>query len=985
MQDFRTTRNRIEQSDSDAAASTDCIRFDRFNAEKMRFFESILSQTNGYMGIRGNFEERYSADHLQGTYLAGVWHPDKTRVGWWKNGYPEYFGKVINAVNFIGIRVLVNGEEINAGVQEVEEFHSALNLDTAVLSRMMVVKTASGRVKIESTRFLSIVEQQVAAIRYRATPMDESAEVVFIPYLDCDVRNQDANYDERFWELKAGEQTANGGSVYARTIENPFTPLRFDVCAAMNVVGSEPARKMFHETGLGYVSLSLQYHCAKGQTAQIDKLVSLSTSRDTARVKRDAQDVLLRASEQGFDKLLAAHCEKMASLLETCKIELEGNPQAEQGIRYNLLQLLCTYRGQDSRLNIGPKGFSGEKYGGAAYWDTEAFLIPFYLGIADASVAKNLLLFRYQTLPQAMENARKLGLSGALYPMVTFDGRECHNEWEITFEEIHRNGAIAYAIFNYVSYTNDTDYLTQFGFPVLLEQSRFWVSRAHESARTNSYVIHGVTGPNEYENNVNNNWYTNRIAKWTLEYTVSVMEAFADRLDNRVGEAEKRHFSEVAERMYLPYDSERRVFVQHDGFLDKELRPASGLDPAQRPISHHWSWDRILRSCYIKQADVLQGMFLLEDTFSGDVIRRNFGFYEPMTVHESSLSAGVHSVIASWCQQPDQAWELFLRTVRLDLDDVNHDTADGLHITAMSGGWLAVVKGFAGMRTASGTLRFAPVLPRQLKRYQFAVQYQKRVIRLSVDAAGVTITLQSGDPLTLTVYEREYRLESSIHVPFGQPAQGRNTKALIFDLDGVLTDTARLHYEAWRALAKEEWNFTFTQEMNERFKGVERRACMRILAQLMRLEMPEEQIVFYADQKNAFYKKLLLSITPDDLMPKTRNLLNTCREQGFLTAVASASRNTKEILRRTGILDLFDTIVDGSDVERPKPDPACFLEAAARLGVSPGECLVIEDSQSAIDGAAQAGFACVGVGKTKLNQVRFQLSTVSDLDLTAIE
>jgi len=330
----------------------------------MRFFESILSQTNGYMGIRGNFEERYSADHLQGTYLAGVWHPDKTRVGWWKNGYPEYFGKVINAVNFIGIRVLVNGEEVNAGVQEVESFQTELSLDTAVLGRVMVVKTASGRVKIESTRFLSIVDQQVAAIRYRATPIDESAEVVFIPYLDCDVRNQDANYDERFWEPKAGEQTANGGSVYARTIENPFTPLRFDVCAAMNVVGSEPARKMFHETGLGYVSLSLQYHCAKGQTAQIDKLVALSTSRDTTRVKRDAQDVLLRASETGFDALLTAHCEKMANLLETCKIELEGNPLAEQGIRYNLLQLLCTYRGQDSRLNIGPKGFSGEKYGG---------------------------------------------------------------------------------------------------------------------------------------------------------------------------------------------------------------------------------------------------------------------------------------------------------------------------------------------------------------------------------------------------------------------------------------------------------------------------------------------------------------------------------------------------------------------------------------------------------------------------------------------
>ena len=978
MQNFRTHQP-IDDSNTRVLQTAACVAFDRFEAKDMRFYESILSQANGFMGIRGNFEERYSADHMQGAYLAGVWHPDKTRVGWWKNGYPEFFGKVINTVNFIGIRVLVNGEEVDAGVQPVESFQSSLDLNNAVLTRNMVVKTASGRVAIESTRFLSIAEQQICAISYRVTPLDGEAELVLIPYLDANVRNQDANYDEVFWQPGAGEAEKDGGLVCAKTVENPFSVQRFEVCAAMHVSRRE-ARKMFNETGLGYVSISLQYHCEKGQSAQIEKLVALATSRDTGDVKASAQQALKKATGLGFEALLSQHCDAMASLLESCHIELDGDPLAEQGIRYNLMQLLCTYRGQDSRLNIGPKGFSGEKYGGAAYWDTEAFLLPFYLGVADASVAKNLLLFRYQTLEQAKENAKKLGLSGALYPMVTFDGRECHNEWEITFEEIHRNGAIAHAIYDYVTYTGDEDFLLRYGYPILLELSRFWVSRVHWSESSKSYVMHGVTGPNEYENNVNNNWYTNRIAKWTLQYTASVMRTNEAKLATQFDAGELQRFEAIAERMMLPYDSERRVFVQHDGFLEKELISAEKIDPTQRPISHHWSWDHILRSCYIKQADVLQGMFLLEDSFSCEVIRRNFEFYEPLTVHESSLSAGVHAVVAAWARHADQAWELLLRTVRLDLDDVNHDTSDGLHITAMSGGWLAVVKGFAGMKTGSGTLQFSPVIPRKLNKYQFEVQYCDRAIRLSVDQAGVTLSLQRGKTLTVCLYGREYQLERELRVPL-LPQKENTIRALIFDLDGVLTDTARLHYEAWRTLAKDEWGFAFTEEMNERFKGVERRACMRILAQLMGIQMPEEDIVRYADLKNEHYMRLLCTITPESLMPRVRNLLQTCREQGYLTAVASASRNTCEILKRTGIYDLFDTIVDGNDVAKPKPNPACFFEAAQRLGVKPQECVIFEDASSAIEAAAEVGFPCVGVGPKELAHTLFHLERVADLDM----
>jgi alpha,alpha-trehalose phosphorylase len=355
-----------------------------------------------------------------------------------------------------------------------------------------------------------------------------------------------------------------------------------------------------------------------------------------------------------------------------------------------------------------------------------------------------------------------------------------------------------------------------------------------------------------------------------------------------------------------------------------------------------------------------------------------------MTVHESSLSAGVHAVIAARTGHMDQAWQLMLRTVRLDLDDVNRDTCDGLHITAMSGGWLAVVKGFAGMKTSSGTLSFAPALPKQLTKYQFAVQYRARVIRVCVDTSGVALTLLQGEAISLSLYEQEHRLENNLHVPLQTKAHHRRTRALIFDLDGVLTDTARLHYEAWKKLAKETWNFSFTEEMNEQFKGVERRACMRILAKLMGITMTEDQIIAYADQKNAYYRTLLEDLTPASLMPQARNILSACREQGYRTAVASASRNTRDILRRTGIYDLFDTIVDGNDVQRPKPDPACFLEAAARLGLTPQECMILEDSSPAITAAVEAGFPCVGVGEQSLEHMIFHLKRVADLDFSRI-
>lgn len=740
------------------------IATDKFSKDKMRYCESITSVTNGYFGIRGNFEETYSGDSLKGTYIAGVWYPDKTKVGWWKNGYPEYFGKVINTVNLIGIRVFVDDEEIDLSRQQVSRFSLKLDMRTAILERCATVSTNAGNIEIHSERFLSSSNKNLCAIRYSIKPLDKDAQVTVVPYLDFNVTNEDANYEEVFWDFGCSDAYQGGGYVQAATKKNSFNSNLFNVGAAMRIEPIGECESIEHSSGSGYTEQKIVFNVKKGAFVGVKKYICVHAENNSDKklnkiAKQSAEDALAA----GYDELKKAHIKIFGKMMDDCDVQIEGDDSAQQGIRYNMFQLLSTYDGSNPALNIGPKGMTGEKYGGGAYWDTEAFLIPFYLGMRDKSVAKNLLLFRYNTLGKAVENAGKLGLQGALFPMVTFDGTECHNEWEITFEEIHRNGAIAYAIYNYVTYTGDTSYLVDFGFSVLLQIARFWQDRVHYNSAKDVYMIHGVTGPNEYENNVNNNWYTNYIAKWCLSYTAKVAHKFIE--PHRYSSEEIDRFEKTACKMYLPYDSDKNIAVQHDTFPDKELKEADTLKECDRPLYQNWSWDRILRSCFIKQADVVHGMYLFGHQLDENFVRNSFEFYEPMTVHESSLSASLHSVVASRIGEKDKAYELYNRTVRLDLDNINNDTCDGLHITSMSGAWLAITQGFAGMSTVTGELKFAPYLPSQLRQYAFKIHYRGRLLRVEVGQDGINISKLFGEDIELKIYDKERMLSGCICEP----------------------------------------------------------------------------------------------------------------------------------------------------------------------------------------------------------------------------
>ncbi len=736
--------------------------------------ESVFSIGNGRMGQRANFEEEYSGETLRGSYVAGVYYPDKTRVGWWKNGYPEYFAKVLNAPNWIGIHVSIDNQKLDLAKCKVEDFKRVLDMRTGLLSRSFAATLADGKkIKVESKRFCSMANGEIGAIRYAITPLNFSGKALLSIYVDADVVNKDSNYDEKFWEEVYKEAAEGKAIVTAQTKKTNFhvtTGMRYQLETDGKKANVDRINNEQREKFAGNV---IQVALQEGKETVVYKYAAILSSENHPKDQMVAacNKVLDEAFSKGFDALFDEHAKVWQHKWEESDITIEGDIAAQQGIRFNIFQLMQTYTGEDERLNIGPKGFTGEKYGGSTYWDTEAYCLPFYLSTAEPKVARNLLVYRYKHLGKAIENAKKLGFKdgAAFYPFVTMNGEECHNEWEITFEEIHRTSAMAYAIRDYIEYTGDKNYFTEYGLEVLIGIARFWSQRVNWSAEKSKYVILGVTGPNEYENNVNNNWYTNYLGAWTLRFAQQAVDYVKNTDLKRFNEIvsktsfkekeETERWKEITEKMYYPIDEKRNIILQQDGFMDKEILRVSELKKEDRPLNQKWSWDRILRSCFIKQADVLQGIYLFEDDFDIETIRRNYDFYEPLTVHESSLSPCVHVILASKLGYKSSAYELYLRTARLDLDDYNNDTEEGCHITSMAGTWMSVVKGFGGMRVRDGKLYFNPFIPDQWKSYSFRIEFRGRVLKIKVSKDGVETKLESGEPLVIDVKGEDVQLK----------------------------------------------------------------------------------------------------------------------------------------------------------------------------------------------------------------------------------
>ena len=730
-----------------------------FDQGHVKACESIFSLGNGFMGQRANFEEQYSGETYQGSYIGGVYYPDKTKVGWWKNGYPKYFAKVLNAPNWIGINIRIAGIPLDLNrCIEVSNFRRELDMKRGIYKRSFKLKISTDiQVAVNVTRFLSMVESSLGVINYQITMIKGNAEIEIDSFVDGDIKNYDSNWDDPFWDHKTKIISKELLLLQSKTFKSNFD------------VATYAQTQLFDNNGLSIgnftiteenqiISQKKKHNMAEGDSCTILKFGGYinGMNHNFNDFKDISQKIVSKAISKGFDKLAEEHIQSWNEIWDQSDIKIKGDDKAQQAIRFNIFQLNQTYNGADARLNIGPKGFTGEKYGGSTYWDTEAFCLPFYMATKNQNVARNLLKYRYDQLGKAIENAEKLGFTdgAALYPMVTMNGEECHNEWEITFEEIHRNGAIAYAIFNYERYTGDKSYIPEMGLEVLIGIARFWAQRVNYSEFRKAFVILGVTGPNEYENNINNNWYTNFICHWCLKYTLEQIvrvkdqflndwEVIKSKLNWRDVEADR--WKDISDNMYFPKHPYQDIFLQQDNFLDKNLMSASTINENQRPINQHWSWDRILRSPFIKQADVLQGFYFFEDQFDKASLERHFNFYEPLTVHESSLSPCIHAILAMRLGKKDKAYDFYLQTSRLDLDDYNNELEEGLHITSMAGTWLSIIEGFGGLRVINDQIHINPTLPDAWEAFSFKINFRGTIVKVEASKEKISVKHNNKD------------------------------------------------------------------------------------------------------------------------------------------------------------------------------------------------------------------------------------------------
>ncbi|WP_297328881.1 family 65 glycosyl hydrolase domain-containing protein [uncultured Bacteroides sp.] len=745
---------------------------DNFHADYLRMSESIFSLGNGRFGQRGNFEEPYSSDSYRGSFVAGITFLDKTKVEWWKNGFPHFYTRVPNAIDWSHISLRLIDEELDLAGWYVNHFKRCLSMKEGVSYRDVEVTSPSGnQLSLHVEHLTNMAHPNLCLIKYSVTSLNYSGKVSLVPLLDGDIANESKNSDEKIWNILRSRATSDSAYLWTQTRREDA-----QICYAMTYQffknNQEPMTNPIRIEKEKQAGFSVGADVKPGDTVTLIKYVSIVSSLYYERQDLIEESIsqARQAQTSGWDALLKDHQQAWQDIWDEADVLIEGDPEAQQGIRYNIFQLYQTYRGDDPRLNIAPKGFTGEKYGGNTYWNTELCCVPYFLLSTPKEIVKNLLIYRYNQLPKAIENAKKLGFSNgaALFPQVTNNGEECHSEWEITFEEIHRNNIMVYAITQQATLTGSLEYIAKYGLEVMIAISRFWSQRVSFSRPKQKYVILGVTGPDEYQNNVDNNWYTNYSCIQCLKMTLNYLEIIAQkspdeyvrvrRITNFNQAEETERWRNIIEHMYLPEDTEQGIFIQNDGYMDKELQSTDAIPKEQRPINQHWSWDRILRSCYIKQSDVLLGLYLYSFDFDTDTIRRNFEFYEPMTVHESSLSPHIHSILAARIGKIDKAYEHFLHTTRLDLDDYNNEAAQGLHITSMPGSWLAIVQGFAGLQIRNGIISFSPVLPKKWNSYSFKVNYLGSTFHMQI-GKEMKISLTAGNKQEIQVYQDIYTLK----------------------------------------------------------------------------------------------------------------------------------------------------------------------------------------------------------------------------------
>lgn len=740
---------------------------DKFSADNNYKNESIFSLGNGYIGLRGDYEENYKWETdkgCPGTYINGFYDTKAIEYGEPYYGSAQESQTMLNVTNGKIIKLYVGDEEFDMRKGKIVEYKRVLDLKEGVLKRHVLWCSGTGKkVSIDIIRMTSMTEKNLAAISYEVIPINFSGIVSVASYLDGDVSNHSSEDDPRvgtgFKGRILGVKKVESEESYGQIIQETSNTKFGLACAMENNIETScqyDIKNICEEFRSGII---YRFNAEKGSKIRLDKYISYVTSldHDKDEIGCKAYDIVSDAKKKGFWNILMEQHELMREFWQRADISIEGDVAVQQSIRFNMFHLFQS-AGRDGKTSIAAKGLTGEGYGGQYFWDTEIFIHPFFLYTCP-HIAKKFLEYRYSTLDAARERARQLSLKGALFPWRTIAGEECSAYFPAGTAQYHIDADIAYAVIKYIDATEDMDFLSDCGAEILFETARMWVSLGSFIERKgNKFCINCVTGPDEYTAIVNNNYYTNLMAKINLKYAY---DAAIWMKENRPEEllklAHKTEFNikeadlwkKAADNMYLPYDKSTGIYLQDDAFLDREPWDFENMPKDKYPLLLYYHPLVIYRHQVCKQADMILAMFLSGHKFSLEDKKKNLDFYEKLTTHDSSLSECVFSIACSEAGYHDKAYRYFNDTIRMDLDDFHGNTKDGVHMANMAGAWMCIVNGFAGMRTHEGLLEFKPYLPDKWVKYSFKINYKNRLILITVDGKGADYQLLEGDDIEI--------------------------------------------------------------------------------------------------------------------------------------------------------------------------------------------------------------------------------------------
>lgn len=943
--------------------------FDPANAARD---ESLFALANGALGVRGGIDGVDSAS--DGAFLAAFFEQAPIHYHEKFTGFALSTDTRVPVADAKHVRVVLDGESVtltpDAGL--IRE----LDLSTGRFRTSMRYTAKGGTVEITTDRLVSLARPGLLALRLTVRSLDYTGPLTLLSDLRWGRRAEGQGDDPRI-----------GVSLGAGGVDS-FPVVTDGIPTALRQTARLSRRtcllRQDHVPGHGLSteqpfltldSISQPFHAdlTPGDEASLVKFAAYAWADqdgDSDGLFATAGATLAAARSAGWDVLAAEQADDLARFWADADVVIDGDAGLQQAIRFNLFHLYQS-TGRDGATSIAAKGLTGEGYEGHYFWDTETFILP-VLAFTAPHLARRMLEYRIGRLDRARAHARGMGHNaGALFPWRTIAGDECSAHYPSGSAQYHINADIAFAARLYEEATGDSAFLYAHAAEMLFETARIWPQVGHFNARKGgAFTIHEVTGPDEYTALVNNNFYTNAMAAAHLAHAADLYRRMgSDAPDHlsalaaRIGltDAEVALWQRAADAMYLPTDPDLGVSPQDDDFLSKPVWPFADTPADKYPLLLHYHPLAIYRHQVCKQADVVLAMLLAGDRFTPTLKRRNFDYYEAVTVHDSTLSPSSYGILAAELGDSEKAIRYFTETARIDLDDLHGNASHGVHMAAMAGSWLGIAWGFGGLRWQGGIARFAPLLPPGWTRYSFGINWRGSRLRVTVDPVGTTYHLLSGDALTIHHHGTPVTLtpgqDTAIaHTPFPVAV-----KAIIFDLDGVLTDTAEGHYQAWQRLA-DELGVPFDREKNEALKGIDRMGSLERILAGSAVTLTDAEKLAAATAKNGYYQDLIARFSPDDLFDGVRDLLLAAKAAGLKLGVASASRNAPTLLTRLGIIDLFDHVADAGAIPNPKPAPDIFLSVAWALDVPAPACLGVEDSMAGITAIKAAGMPALGIG-----------------------